>query len=312
MTRFISKCLYFIPLGLFSMGVSLFAIFFTPKLKFEYGNMAKSEDYKNCFDNIVNDYTVVLGNSKALAAIDGKYLNELMHKSVYNLAYVSSNLTHSKIVLKSVLSKSNKPNNVFLEVSWFSFNNMRTELHLASLVPIVLSTKKENFPSFKEVLMLLKKGFLNDIFNYIKSRDNAMNIIYTDRWNGNIQNPNEINKREFYSVFPDGKAKINEKLFNDLNEIIDLCKKNNIRLVLFNASESNEFKKCQVDRKLILEKLQELASSRDTEFVDLSDILTDENGSSILSDSHHVSNERFFTEKFFQRVNKVVDYGATN
>jgi hypothetical protein len=312
MTRFISKCLCFIIVGLFSIGVSLFAIFFAPKLKFEYGNMAKSEDYKNCFDNIVNDYTVVLGNSKALAAIDAKYLSELMHNSVYNLAFSSSDLTHSKIILKSVCSKSIKPKNVFLEVSWFSFNNKRTELHMASLVPILLNTKKENFPSFKEEVMLLKKGLLNAMFNYLRTRGNAINAIYNDRWNGNVENPNQINKHEFYKVFPDGEAKINEKLFNDLEEIIDVCKKNNIRLVLFTASESNEFKKCQVDRKFILGKLQELASSRETEFVDLSDILSDDNGNSILSDSHHVSNERFFTEKFFQRINKVADYGVTN
>ncbi len=312
MTRFITKCFYFIILGLFSIGISLFTIFFAPKLKFEFGNMAKSEDYINCYDNIVNDYSVVLGNSKALAAIDGKYLSELMHKSVYNLAYSSSNLKHSKIILKSVLSKSIKPNNVFLEVSWFSFNNKRTQLHTASLVPVILSTRRENFVSFKEVLMLFKKGFLNDIINYLNSRDNAINTIYTDRWNGNIQNPNQINKREFYSVFPDGEAKLDEKLFDDLKEIIDLCVQNNIRLVLFTASESNEFKKCQVDRKLILATLQELASSHKTEFYDLSNILSDENGSSILSDSHHVSNERFFTEKFFQKINKVANAALTH
>jgi hypothetical protein len=301
MKRFISKFLKISTLVIVSLIISLAMLFETAKLKFEYGSYAKSKNFKECYTKINAPYSIVIGNSKALSSIDEEILSKALHQAVYNLAYSSSSITHSKFIVKSMISRKIKPTYLFLEVSWFSFNSNRTFLHISSLVPVVLNTNISTFNT-SDISTLITNGGINCLFNYIKTRDNKDETKYSDAWNKMIKDPNEFDKTGFYSVFPDGKAKIDNQLYNDLIEIVKLCNTNNIKLVFFTSPENREYQNHQKDRVLIYSKLKSLAFLNELPFYDFSNFTLDEFGNSILADSHHVYNDKWFTELFVKEI----------
>ena len=73
---------------------------------------------------------IALGNSKLLASIHKKTLEESLGLKSAILGYSSSNISISKLTLESYLNKCLiKPKLVLLEVSWFTFNKERTHFH---------------------------------------------------------------------------------------------------------------------------------------------------------------------------------------
>ena len=181
----------FVGILVFSIAL-VFVVFnlFENRFRFEYGEMAKSSNFQECFKkDALNQYAITLGNSKALACINESELSKYQSYPHYNLAFSSSNLQHSKIILESLLARRNKPQYVLLEVSWFSFNTVRTGLHLESLAPVIIRGNVENQLS-GETIDLYQSGLFWEMCKQFVSFPKVEKSQYADRWNaGSRINP---------------------------------------------------------------------------------------------------------------------------
>ena len=272
---------------------------------FTNSKMYYSNEFNNAFNN--RNYKVLsIGNSKALSAIDIPTLENGIGMSAVNLAYSSSNLSISKLTLESYLNKCIvKPKMVLLEVSWFSFSNKRTTLHRISGDLFINDLKL--FKNFNKYGLKIASNITSALLNQVSNIFYSNSLTYGER---NKQlSPNKKSylfmKEKMLTNFPDFIAGIDELLLNDYYEIINMCKRNNIKLILYTAPEDEDYSKSQLDKGLIENIFKNSKNSYENLYYlnySFGGDLWKKEYENWLINSHHLNHKELFTKLFIKDI----------
>ncbi|MCG1037818.1 hypothetical protein [Polaribacter sargassicola] len=310
MIKFIFKLLKFIiPLFLIIFAVLLLA---SKNHQFEFSKMYSNVEFENIYKSPSKDL-VAIGNSKLLNSIDKNTLKEEGKYSVAMLGYSSANISVSKLTLETYLNNcSVKPNLVLLEVSWFTFNNHRTQLH-----KIVGDLFLRDFKLWtnllgknaSNLLPKVKKATTTSLKRFVGVKSNLKETTYLDKIDHSLpkEKGDKFNFEEFEAGFPEHLAGVDELLLNDFNAIVDLCKANKIDLILFTAPEAPEYNKYQKDAKRIKSIYQDLSKSNKNIFYldyTFGSDLWDDKYEDWLVDSHHINQSTLFTKDLIRDIKK--------
>lgn len=301
---------------IYKIIVFTFPLIFLPILAFQFVHknhkFAPSEMYYNQEFNKAykeKDYEViVLGNSKVLSAIDKSILEQKQKHKVAVLGYSSSNISVSKLTLESYLNICDiKPKLILLEVSWFTFNNVRTYLH--SIVgDLFLEDYKLWSNYFKygnELYSKLKIAALRSIMSTVRNTDLIDTVSYKDRFK--VKSPNmkdyKFKVEQFEVVFPKHIAGIDALLLKDFKSIVEMCEKHKIDLIMFTAPEDEDYSKNQKDIKPIQSIFYQTALSHSNIYYlnyTLGSELWNKKYEKWLSDSHHINENDLFTKELIK------------
>lgn len=257
-----------------------------------------------------NAELIALGNSKLLSSIDKKIIEEELKLKTAILGYSSSNLSVSRLTLESYLYKcTSKPKIVLLEVSWFTFNKDRTTLHMIT-GDLVLKN-----PFLVKYLFRYSPKFWYNLTETIKLKQqntnqaDSLNTDYSSRFREEniLIKDYTFNKKNFEKVFPTHNAGIEDILLEDLYKIVELCKENDIQLILYTSAEGEEYTLLQKDRAKIKAIFYDLAASEEqVMYLDytMGGKYYDKQFELWLQDSHHIGANDLFTKILVDDIKK--------
>ena len=110
-------------------------------------------------------------------------------------------------------------------------------------------------------------------------------------------------------IFPDHVAGIDKLLLRDFNSIVDMCKKENIELILFTAPEDEKYSNLQKDINEIKSiYLNTSKSNSNIYYLDytLGGDLYDKEFEKWLRDSHHINENVLFTKKLLKDIKELI------
>ena len=298
MIYFIKKISNFILIGF--ILIIIIYLFLSFSHKFLPSTDYYSEEFNQAFKN-KNYKLIAIGNSKLLSSIDVNVLNNKLNLESVNLGYISSDTSISKLILESYLNKCIvKPKIVLLEVSWFTFNTNRTFFHPISGDLFLVDYKlfkyiRRYYPSS---IYSVKLSSLAQIKSHIIS---PVNVDYGTIMKkiSNIEVKDyTFDIESFEEIFPSHKAGVNNKLLEDFNSIISICKREKIKLILYTAPEDEDYSNLQKDKNLIKTYFYSAEEKYDNVFY-----LDYTKGSKLykkkyenwLYDSHHINEKELFT-----------------
>ncbi len=195
--------------------------------------------------------TVILGTSTALV-IDPAFLKKYSKKSL-NLAFQGGKISEYYNFVKYIVSNKEGINEILIELKHYSF----TDIEFNSSQPISIS-KNKLLSFFNLVNTKNYKFYLDFFYNYIK-------FYYLDKHSNDYDyyfktglrnyDPSKKNLSKKKPIEFEGKFSENE--YKKLIDIKLLCKKNNIKLILFfgpitkTQKKFNNYKFINKERKLI-------------------------------------------------------------
>ncbi len=301
MRKFIFQILLFILIPTILLGIYYISTStihkFLPSKSYYY------DDFNSAFDSKDAD-VLALGNSKLLSALCNQTYNKLTDKKLYNLGVAASNISVSRLILESYLNRTNKlPEMILLEVSWFTFNPNRTGFNKISGDLLIKDIKLVRYTFQYD--NLFRYYFISSFNQYIKKRNNkslSWNMEKRDSYDTKIY---ELNHESFKSLFPNNKAGIDKKLLADFNAFVDLCKKNNITLILFSAPEDEEYCLLQKDRNMIYKIFYDTESRYKNVYYlnyTLGGKYYNKSFENWLYNSHHIQANDLFTKKLLYDI----------
>jgi len=247
---------------------------------------------------------LALGNSKLLSAIDKEVLEDHKQRKVALLGYSSTNISVSKLTLESYINScSIMPEQVILEVSWFTFNTKRTHLHNIVGDLFVKDPKlwKHYFKYSNDLSMDIKRAFKRSLNLNSSTQLNKKELSYAVKFKAKspLTKDYTFNVDDLEVLFPDHIAGIDVQLLKDYKAIVDICVKNQIDLILFTAPEDETYSKHQKDIDAIKSIFQK--SSKNNPNVYYFDYsfggqLWKKKYEMWLKDSHHINENDLFTE----------------
>lgn len=304
MRKFIYKISSFLFVGSLIILISYF--FISHKHTFIPNNMYYCNEFNKAFKNGNYDL-IAIGNSKLLSSIDGNVLKKELKLSNAILGYSSSDMSISKLTLKSYLDICKiKPKFLLLEVSWFSFNNVRTGFHLIDgnlflTDPLLFRYFFRYYPkSFNDIK---SRTFTQIKYSFIKPKY----IDYSSRHN-NVKDINTktyvFNKKNFFKIFPNQKAGINNLLLNDFYDIIKTCEENKIKVILYTAPEDKEYVSMQKDRSKIFDIFYNMSKRPYVTYLNytVGGNLYKEDYEKWLENSHHLNENTLFTKVLIKDI----------
>ena len=284
---------------------------FTPSAVRYYYN-----DYKQVYSKTGAADIIIIGNSKALQSLSSKIIYTITKQICYNLGMGGANLAYSKLTLNTYLHNATRvPRYCFLEISWFSFNTQRTGFPLK----IASSLLFKDIEPIKYIIRYpeLRQNSIGILYDDILQRfsnKTKHNVItygdYSEKGNqgetiepkkqGETIEPKIFDVEKMKTTFPGFKAGIDSDLLHDFVDIIKICKKNNIKLILYNAPELPEYTAKQMDRYKIKQEIYKLAAKHNLKYYDftIDGEFWNKDYISQLGDSHHLKDPDRFTKDF--------------
>ena len=194
---------------------------------------------------------------------------------------------------------------VLLEVSWFSFSNKRTTLHRISGDLFINDLKL--FKNFNKYGLKIASNITSALLNQVSNIFYSNSLTYGER---NKQlSPNKKSylfmKEKMLTNFPDFIAGIDELLLNDYYEIINMCKRNNIKLILYTAPEDEDYSKSQLDKGLIENIFKNSKNSYENLYYlnySFGGDLWKKEYENWLINSHHLNHKELFTKLFIKDI----------
>lgn len=237
--KFIGVFLILIALGLTFIG-STFT--FLPHTKY-YG-----QDYAKAFNN--KDLGLLaIGNSKLLASLDNATLQKEFGLEPVNLGSIFSNNSITRLTLESYLHDCEvMPELILMEVSWFTFNPVRTQFNEIG-GDLILNDYKlwpKALKYYPDIIDPLRKSLMRQLYSKVMQINE---IDYSSEFKemSRFEKTYDFKLSEFEEVFPDHIAGIDPELYADFQRIVTLCKENGIQLVLYTAPEATEYYSLQTD-----------------------------------------------------------------
>lgn len=274
-----------------------------------------ADDFTATFETGNSD-VLILGNSKVLSAIDKPTLEKRSGHKVGQFGYSSSNISVSKLILESYLSKCTvNPKVVLLEVSWFTFNTERTGFH--DVIGDLFIEDVSLWSHYKDynsniLLTKIKKAYKKSLISVLKSHQNLSSVSYEDTFKkaSPTKKSYVFDYNKFEQLFPDHVAGINEVLLRDFKAIVNMCEANNIALVLFSAPEDEEYSRSQQDIKKIKTIYRDCAKENaNVYYLDYTfgGSLYDKKFEFWLKDSHHINEKTLFTKHLLKDLKSTVN-----
>ncbi len=245
---------------------------------------------------------LILGSSQAEAAYDERILTKLTGKKTKNISAKGQQPDSTYYILKDLLKK-HRPQLIILDVYWRTLD-VSTDLSqlIRSYNSIIDQDVKSEF--FKEGFSLKNRfeysvpilRYRQDLHWFFESSIN--NLLSRDNKKEKVENP-ELNKTKSIKVISEkklsdenkfrfsGDTVFNETELNYLIKIVELCKENNIELMVVAAPilpESIEFVK---DYPAINKRLTSLFEERSIKYYDFN--LKNSNGEIV--DKRHFKDE---------------------
>lgn len=266
---------------------------FKPSPKYNY------KEFNKAF--LEKDYDLIaVGNSKLLCSLDKRIIQNKTNLKSAVLGYSESNISVSRLTLEAYLNKCiKKPKVVLFEVSWFSFNAKRTNFH-----NITGDLQLKDFSLFKYFFRYGRKSSDN-YFQALKKQIPLIkldtSIVFRNQITNKIINTKnyKFDELSFKKIFPNHLAGFDKILMEDFYEIVSICKKNEIELILYTAPEGLEYTISQKDRNEVKKVFNDLSSKNESIiYLDytLGGELYDEKFEYWLADSHHIYEKELFTE----------------
>jgi len=269
--------------------------------------------YYSEFDDafLKQDYELVaIGNSRLLASIDKSVLEKELNLKTALLGYSSANISISFLILESYLNNcSTLPKVIILEVSWVTFDENRTAFHAFSGDLMIKDTRLVKY-IFRYWPKLLQ-NYIASIFNQIKPNlSNKTSITFESR--SEKSNPQEksyiFEKNTFEKIFPSHVSGMSNLLIEDFYSIVDLCKKNNLQLILYSSPEDKDYSLLQENKVEIIKIFNDISSSKNNiYFLDytMGGNLYDKKFEYWLRDSDHINDNDLFTLKLTQDIKEL-------
>lgn len=292
-------CVFFVVLQ-----ACLFVLFKT-KHKFIGSKDYYSKEFNAAFTNLDFD-VIAIGNSKQLASFDKPIFEEATHLKTANLGCYTASISLSRLTLESYLEQAvKKPQFIFLEVSWFTFNNNRTVLHdlsgdLLLQNPSLLRYSLRYWPLFA-------KNYTSAVLNQLYIYKNPSNEDFSFRIKAKspLVKTYAFNKAEFETAFPSHMAGVDPVLYEDFLQIQLLCIQNGIKLILYTAPEDRDYSLMQFDHERVKQIFKNTVKrSNNFAYFDytLGGKFYDPRFELWLNDSHHINNRGLFTRKFIEDI----------
>jgi len=243
---FIKRSLKF--LGLFMILAILSLSLISASFEFLPHSKYYGQDYEKAFNN-KDIGLLAIGNSKLLASLDNTTLQRELGLEPVNLGSIFSNLSVTRLTFESYLKNCKvMPKMVLMEVSWFTFNPVRTQFNEIGgdlfLNDYKLWSEAINY--YPEIIDPLRKAFMRQVYskvNYPQQIDYSSEFKNMSRF----EKTYDFMLAEFEEVFPDHIAGIDPELLAEFERIVALCKDNNIKLVLYTGPEVSEYRSLQTD-----------------------------------------------------------------
>lgn len=294
MRTFITKTFKFS--GLFLVLAILVLAFIGSTFKFLPHFKYYGQDYQNAFEN--RDLGLLaIGNSKVLASLDNTTLEKELGVTPANLGCIFTNISVTRLTLESYLRNSEvKPKYVLFEVSWFTFNPVRTQFNEIG-GDLILNDYKlwpEAIKYYPDIIDPLRKSMLRQISSKIKY---PQQIDYTSEFKdmSRFEKTYDFTLSEFEAVFPDHKAGIDPELYADFERIVNMCKENNIQLILYTAPEVTEYRSLQTDIEDIKKIYRNIPNVPYLDYTEGGEFFK-KDYELWMKDSHHLNENILFTE----------------
>jgi len=264
-----------------------------------------SRDFVKGYREPCSAQVILLGNSRVLSGLSATEMERITGRQVLQLGYSSSNLSITRMVLESYLQKADTPpETVVLEVSWFTFNPKRTGFHrqfagdLAMNDPCLLAYSfryPELFQSWlariAAVAVLPPSSSYTD-YAVVKMKEYAGSDSTTKDYT--------VDVKAMERIFPDHRAGIDPELQEDFMEIVSLCARNHIRLVLYTGPEDAGYAAMQKDREAVLGIFRGAAGQPGVFYLDYTPggPFHRPSNENILLNADHIFFEDIFTRQF--------------
>lgn len=255
-----------------------------------------------------NSDIVAIGNSKLLSALDKNTLEDKLELQISNLGYSSSNISISRLTLESYLNKCKiKPKAIVLEVSWFTFNKKRTTLHSISGNLLLNDFKlwQYFFRYSPKIKQNIKEAIINTYIHRVKPPQKELSYASKFREYTPFTKDYDFNLEAFENIFPNHVAGVDSLLLDDFYAIVEMCRKEQIALILFSAPEDEEYSKIQNDSEQINSIFTETAENDpNVYYLDYTygGNLWNKKHENWLRNSHHINEKELFTEVLSENI----------
>jgi len=225
---------------LINISVDPFSVFNIPTLyKFNKikPELKRQERLTKVFYGILNKKkfdTIILGSSRVDYGFDPEYYSDKTGNSTYNLGIKATGAAEAVEIVKKIISDNSKLKQIIIGVDFFSFKKSPEYLNKTKANSI--STKLSDFASILLSYDALESSINTVIYNF-KTPDknmydkNGLKIMkeYHNAYDEAFYEMGAyMNDELFYKNY-----KPDLKRFNDIKELMLICKKNNIQLIVF-------------------------------------------------------------------------------
>jgi len=303
MKQFIKKVIGFL-LG-FSTLLAVVLFYIVKTHEFQPEVMYYSQDFNNAFHHKKPYKLISIGNSKSLSAIDKQTLEEEMGTEVGRLGYMGSDVSTTRLIFESYLNHcTEKPQVVFFEVSWGTFNKEKTFFHLINGDLFLLDPNlwKRGYKYFPEIIQSIRTSVENNLRSKYSKKSPVNYDAYVVDSSPSTKDY-EFDLPRFEFAYPNHIAGVHPLLFEDYQAILDLCELHNIELVLYNAPEDEVYVNLQIDRQEILTIFRE---NKKNEYIDftMGSPLYRKDFELWMQDHNHINERDLFTKVLTDEIKR--------
>jgi hypothetical protein len=266
----------------------------------------------------VNADIIISGSSRALNHYDPRIIQNLTGMSAYNIGMNASQIDLELVVLKTYLEYNTKPDLVIQNLDLFSFEiTKKGELYDPGYyIPYLYDRNIYDF--YRQMMPDAWKCKYIPLYGYAVEDMRFTWIWGLLSWFG-IQghqdfyqgfNPRAaIWNNDFQNFKADNASGVryalNPKGVKCLEEIIDLCHRNSIEIILVYSPEYHEVQRLEANRKDIMGKFEEIARHFNVPFWDYSDSAISMQ-QSYFNNSEHLNAEgaQVFSDDLARRLSK--------
>ncbi len=231
--------------------------------------------WKDLYSNNINADLLIFGSSRAMNQFNSQIIEDSLHLSAYNMGLSSARIEISLLrLLEHLRICTQKPKYVTLEIDWLTIDNAKFLYTPWQIFPYMLYNENmykythhfQGYYSHFYIIPLARYGkYGMDIFRN-RYRTYARNsnvegkgfVAFKAHWNGNT-NTSEFN----VSIHPEE--------IKYLNEFVEVCKSNQIKLNFVYAPEYIAATKIVKHRDVVINYIHNFADEHSIPFINFSE-----------------------------------------
>ena len=230
--------------------------------------------WNDLYANNINADLLVFGSSRAMNHFNTLIIEDSLKLQSYNFGFSSARIEISLLRLREHLRVcSIKPQYVTLEIDWLTIDNEKRLSHPYRIFPYLLFNGNmykythhfKGYHSYFYVIPMVRYGkYLMEIFrnrydSFTKTNNNNRKgyVAINDNWNGNT-NIGEI------------IVSIHQEEIKYLDEFVEVCKSNQIKLNFVYTPEYIEATKIVKNRDAVVKYIQNYAEDHSIPFINFS------------------------------------------